>query len=145
MKWLLIIALMLIGMISMGQTVIIGDSIMGGVPIPFADTILSVDCDGDGESYYIDLNEDEIDNIRVFLDCYMGGTGTKAYIGFQAFDNFYLQVDTNFITTFQNWDEETDSIITWEDKYTIPKPSHGFYIERKVTEKGIISTKHYLQ
>jgi hypothetical protein len=26
----------------------------------------------------------------------------------------------------------------------IPKPTKGFYIERKVTDKGIISTKHYI-
>jgi hypothetical protein len=27
----------------------------------------------------------------------------------------------------------------------IPKPTKGFYIERKVTDKGIISTKHFIQ
>jgi hypothetical protein len=27
----------------------------------------------------------------------------------------------------------------------IPKPKQGFYIERKVTDKGVFSTKHYIQ
>lgn len=129
MKLLVTIVILISNMIACGQNIIIGDSVAGGASIPFIDTLLSSvypgpapDCKMYPPMYYIDLNQDNVDDILVHLDCYMGGNGSMSVIQFLSYGEFHMLVDTSFLTTFQDYDYENDTLITWIDNYTIPKP-----------------------
>jgi len=115
------------------EIVVIEDPIYGGYSIPFTDTVISsVDdwsCIGD-VYYYVDLDLDSINDILINMQCYWGGNGSSNYIKIESFEKFRTLIDTNFVTTFQNWDFENDTVKEWEDKYTIVKP---FYKDDTLT------------
>ncbi len=83
MKNLIIILIAIItnGNLFSQNPIIIDDPLHGGISIPFIDTIISSLYSDNGpcidwpDQYFIDLDKDSINDISVYLECYMGGRG----------------------------------------------------------------------
>jgi len=101
---ILIFLLVLVGHIN-AQYLIVNNSSLGGNYIPFQDTILSSIDPIWGTctdlNYYIDLDQDSIQDIEFYLWCYMGGMGSDYEISLATFNDFSIHVDTSYIEHFQ--------------------------------------------
>ncbi len=86
------------------QYLVVDNPIYGGNNIPFQDTILSsIDTMGFCTSlnYYFDLDQDSIQDIDFYLDCYMGGLGSGYFMSLTSFNNFSIHIDTSYVEHFQ--------------------------------------------
>lgn len=87
------------------QNIVINDSILGGITIPFQDTIVS---SFDNENaycittnYFIDLDQDAIHDTKFHLECYMGGQGRYDKMMLSTFNDFEFHVDTGYQEHYQ--------------------------------------------
>jgi hypothetical protein len=128
MKNLIALFFLIMGVLSLHaqDPLVIDDPQLGGMAVPFTDTILSsIDpnsgsCYGSPDPYFIDLDKDSVTDLSIILDCYMGGFGRWAHIGFTSYGNFKTLIDTSFITTFQAYDS-LYQVYSYDAPYTIVK------------------------
>lgn len=90
---------------SNAQYLVINDSISGGVNIPFQDTLLSSVDPMSGSctalNYYVDLDQDSINDIEFHLECSMGGFGSFYKMIISTLNDFLVHRDTSFVEHFQ--------------------------------------------
>lgn len=110
-KTSILIAIILINLSMQGQFVIINDTIHGGNIIPFQDTILNnYPCDwNDFTTYYIDLDQDTINDIKFEVYCEYDGVFFLDYIKVSTLSDFSFHIDTNYIDS--SYYDFGDSII----------------------------------
>lgn len=86
-----------------GQYLVIDSTNFGGISIPFQDTTISSKEEGFCTTtvYYADLDQDTINDVKFFLECYMGGWGQNYYMSITPQNIFSVHIDTNYLENFQ--------------------------------------------
>ncbi len=83
-----------------GQFLIIDDPDLGGDNIPFQDTVLFIPVgwgNGDSTLYYIDLDQDTINDVKFRLYGTTGSTFHVKQISISAFNGFAVHIDTCYL------------------------------------------------
>ena len=82
---------------TIGQYVIINDSLEGGNSIPFHDTTISL-WTSSAVDYFIDLDQDSIDDVLFEISLQIGSSfGIEGYTSVSTFNDFSVHVDTNYL------------------------------------------------
>ncbi|MDA3944804.1 MAG: T9SS type A sorting domain-containing protein [Bacteroidetes bacterium] len=122
-----IFLMILIGHIN-AQYLVIDDSISGGDIIPFQDTLLSsIEPDWgycNSINYFVDLNQDSVQDIDFYLECYMGGMGSYYKMYLTTLNDFSIHTDTSYFEHFQFIDfvgqvQDTTRITSVVKKYQL--------------------------
>ena len=106
-----------------GQYVVINNTSLGGANLPFNTVYLSPEslygCH-DTEYLDIDLDKDSLIDTRFTSTCSIGGPYQSGSLTIETFNNFHVQVDTNFQTLI-SYVNDTFAIITELRKVPVPK------------------------
>lgn len=128
-----------------GQYIIIDTTYLGGISIPFQDTLISsVDPNTamcSSTDYFLDLDQDDSGDVKFHLECYMGGMGSWYEIYLSTLNSFSIHVDTNYQEHYQYLVEGVGAVDTVRTVTVVKKYNWGDTI---FSNQNSLSTGEYL-
>lgn len=146
MKKLLSLAIMLIwNQLIIGQYIVIDTTYLGGMSIPFQDTLISsIDPDMGScisTDYFLDLDQDDNSDVKFHLECHMGGMGSSYKIYISTLNSYSIHVDTNYQEYYQYLVEGVGAVDTVRTVTVVKKYNWGDTI---FSDQNSLSTGDYL-